>query len=202
VSSWAAHAWAVADVVEAETVSIVGNSMGARVALAMALSQPSRVARLVLMGARVKPSPTPASQMIMTYEPGLAAMERLIRECFVCDQTIVTDEIIRRRYEASAAPGAHEAFRAAFSPQARANEPALDEGALRSVTTPSLVLHGREDRVVPAENSWDLASWLPNADLQVLGNCGHWLHMERPAWFERTLQDFLGGVEHANPRVS
>jgi 2-hydroxymuconate-semialdehyde hydrolase len=116
-------------------------------------------------------------------------MERLVRECFATDPTIVTTELVQDRFEASARPGAHEAMQRVFAGLATA--PALDPAALAGFTAPVLLLHGREDRIVPADNGLRLAELLPHADLHLLADTGHWLQIERARTVNTLVTDFL-----------
>ena len=173
-----------------DRVAVVGNSMGARVALAMAVKNPQRIRGLVLLSTRVVASATtPAQKLLRDYTPSLAGMEQLIRACFAGDQDLVTPEVIRSRYEASAQPGAHEAMQRVFA--GLAATPALDTAELTAIAAPVLLLHGREDRVVPADNGVRLAELLPHADLHLLAGTGHWLQTERADTVNLLITDFL-----------
>ena len=63
--------------------------------------------------------------------------------------------------------------------------------ALQAVVAPTLVIHGRHDRMVPMEGALQLLSHLPSADLMVLNKCGHWPPFERPWDFARAVRTFL-----------
>lgn len=54
-----------------------------------------------------------------------------------------------------------------------------------------LIVHGENDRLVPASNSRRLALLLPNSKLVVMPQTGHIPHEERPQEFLNTLQAFL-----------
>jgi pimeloyl-ACP methyl ester carboxylesterase len=186
---WERQVWELLDNRGIDRFTIVGNSMGARIALMMTIAHPGRVRGLALLSTRLRPSATPAQKLLRDYTPSLAGMERLLRECFVTDQRLVTPELVLRRYEASARPGAHEAMQRVFADLA--DRPGLDCAELTRVTAPVLLLHGREDRVVPAENGIQLANLLPHADLHLLGGTGHWLQIERAPLVNRLITDFL-----------
>jgi pimeloyl-ACP methyl ester carboxylesterase len=171
-------------------VVLVGNSLGARVATTLAAAEPSRVRGLVLLSTRVRPSQTKAQQLLRDYTPGLSAMETLLRECFVTDQSLVTPDLVRRRYEDSAQPGAQEALHTTFAHLAK-NPSAPTPDQLSRLTMPTLLLHGREDRVVPVENASVLADAMPHANLHLLGGTGHWLQIERAATVNALVGEFL-----------
>lgn len=60
---------------------------------------------------------------------------------------------------------------------------------MRALTHDTLIVHGREDRVIPLGSSLKLMEWLPNAQLHVFGSCGHWTQIEHAARFNRLVID-------------
>lgn len=103
------------DGLEVERVSVVGNSFGGSMALALAIAHPQRVARLVCMGAVGVPFEiTPGLDAVWGYEPSLETMGRLMREVFAYDTSLITDDLVRLRYAASTRPGVQEKFAAMF----------------------------------------------------------------------------------------
>jgi pimeloyl-ACP methyl ester carboxylesterase len=64
---------------------------------------------------------------------------------------------------------------------------------LHRVTTPTLLLWGADDRVVPTSYAEAFRAALPNASLELLPNCGHYPMLEQPEAFTRTLVPFLAG---------
>jgi 2-hydroxymuconate-semialdehyde hydrolase len=66
-----------------------------------------------------------------------------------------------------------------------------DERAIRALPHPTLVVHGREDRIIPLETSLTLAHWIANAQLHIYGHCGHWTQIEHAGRFARLVEDFL-----------
>jgi len=193
VDNWVKHAIGLLDTLGLKSVSIVGNSLGGRVALGIACSHPDRVRRLVLMGS---PGPqmgqTEGLKALRSYEPSIENMRKLMEVYFAYDPSIVTDELVRARYEASTLPGAHETYHAMFHAERHANNippPSADE--LSAIHVPTLVLHGREDRVVPVESGLSLAGLIPGAQLHVFGHCGHWVQIEKAREFAHLTRWFL-----------
>lgn len=174
-------------------VVVVGNSMGARVALSLAALMPEQIRGLVLMSARLHPSTSPAQELIRSYHPDRDAMAELLRECFATDPATVTPEMVEARYLASALPGAHEALQTFFAALPSAG-PGLSRPQLQALEVPALVIAGRGDRVVPYSNSIELAGLLPRADVHILGGTGHWLQIERAKTFTALLKDFIEGL--------
>jgi pimeloyl-ACP methyl ester carboxylesterase len=65
---------------------------------------------------------------------------------------------------------------------------------LDEINTPTLVITGDNDRIVPTENSIRLAEEIPGAKLAILERCGHLPHEECPQAFMKAVDDFLSSV--------
>ena len=99
------------------------------------------------------------------------------------------------RYQASIRPGAQEAFSSMF-PQPRQEQVealAAYEDRLSGIQNQTLLIHGREDRVIPLETSLKLLNVISNAQLHVFGHCGHWTQLEPRDAFNRLVREFLAG---------
>lgn len=195
--SWTDHVWDFADAMGLERFSLVGNSLGGRISLEMAAERPERIARMVLMGSPgVGMTITDGLKALRAYEPSLEGMRTLLKTNFAVDPDLITEDLVRDRYEASAAPGAHEAYTAMFNdPKHAGGELGISEEQVRATAPPALLVHGREDRVVPTEVSWTMVNLLPDADLHVFARCGHWTQIERADEFNTVVGDYLGHVE-------
>ncbi len=62
---------------------------------------------------------------------------------------------------------------------------------LRALDKPVLLLHGREDRVIPLTSSLRLLELLPRSELHVFGQCGHWTQIEKKDRFVSVVDNFL-----------
>jgi 2-hydroxymuconate-semialdehyde hydrolase len=69
------------------------------------------------------------------------------------------------------------------------------EPDIRALPHETLVIHGREDRVIPLQTSLTLSRWIPNSQLHVFGHCGHWTQIEHNARFNRLVEDFLAEAD-------
>ncbi|MEI2819730.1 MAG: alpha/beta hydrolase [Marmoricola sp.] len=97
------------DALGIEKTHVVGNSFGGSMALALAIAHPSRVDKLVCMGAVGVPFEITAGlDAVWGYEPSEELMGRLMRETFAYDPALVTDELVHLRYLASIRPGVQE----------------------------------------------------------------------------------------------
>jgi 2-hydroxy-6-oxonona-2,4-dienedioate hydrolase len=54
---------------------------------------------------------------------------------------------------------------------------------LARLAMPVLIVHGRQDRMVPFEQALQMAAYVEHADVRILGRCGHWPAYERPEAF-------------------
>jgi 2-hydroxymuconate-semialdehyde hydrolase len=198
---WVAQAIGVLDALDVARTDLVGNSFGGALALALTIRHPERVRRLVLMGSVGVQFPiTPGLDAVWGYTPSLATMRGLL-DIFAHDRRLVTDELATLRYEASNRPGFQESYAAMFpAPRQRwVDEMASREEDIRRLPNETLVIHGREDQVIPLMTSTTLASWIPRAQLHVYPQCGHWTQIEHAARFARLVGDFLAEAGRDEP---
>jgi pimeloyl-ACP methyl ester carboxylesterase len=191
--TWTDHVWAFLDAHDIQETAVIGNSLGGRIALQMATDTPDRITKMVLMGAPgVGMYLTDGLAALRAYQPSHNAMRDLLRNYFAVDPTMITDELVSIRYEASIADDAYEAYRTMFfDPRHAGSELGISENEVRAITTPTLLIHGREDKVVPMHVSVTMLGLLPHADLHVFSACGHWTQIERADEFSALVSDYL-----------
>lgn len=191
---WVAHLMGLMDALEIDRCDLVGNSFGGGLALAAAVAFPDRFRRIVLMGSVGVDFPiTEGLDRVWGYEPSFEAMRGLL-DIFAHDRALVSDELAELRYRASIRPGFQESFSAMF-PAPRQNGVralAVPEADIAALPHPALVIHGREDKVIPPGNSLRLFNLIPDAQLHMFGNCGHWTQIEHAARFNALVGAFLG----------
>lgn len=190
---WVKHALDFLGALGLEKVNLVGNSFGGALALALAAQHPERVKRLVLMGSVGVPFQiTPALDDVWGYEPSIEAMRRVV-STFAFDKGLVNDDLIRMRYQASIRGGVQEAYAAMFpAPRQRwVDAMSTPEPAIRAITQETLIVHGRDDQVIPLETSLKLHHLIERSQLHVFGQCGHWTQIEHKTRFCRLLNEFL-----------
>ncbi|MCZ4303396.1 alpha/beta fold hydrolase [Zoogloeaceae bacterium G21618-S1] len=193
MDNWVAQAVGVLDALDIDQADLVGNSFGGALALALAIRHPQRVRRLVLMGSVGVPFEITAGlDAVWGYTPSLDNMRTLL-DLFAWDRTLVNDELAQLRFDASIRPGFQESFAAMFpAPRQRwVDAMASAEADIRAIAHETLVIHGRDDRIIPLANSLTLAQWIDRAQLHVFGRCGHWTQIEHAARFARQVGDFL-----------
>ena len=201
IKLWVQHLLGFLDALDIEKAVMIGNSFGGALALATAIRNAHRVERMVLMG-------TPAGEFEQRasgarswyYEPSMQSMAELLRS-FPYDTAVVTEEMVRLRYEVSKLAGGMDAYRKLFPEPGQAGEvktvKGIPEEQLRGIETPMLVLHGRDDQRVPVECGIRIARTCPNADLHLFGKCGHWVQLEKPDAFLLQTRAFLGDLARA-----
>jgi len=184
-------------------VVLVGNSMGGMVSLALAARYPERVSHLVTMGPGsfiniptmfgAGDGPTEGLKILFEgyQNPTPAVMKRLV-EIMTFSPEFATDELAQLRADAAAARPDHlenflAGIRAGRGPVSAAATP---EEAM-SIQAPTLLIHGRDDRVVHFEHSMRLVAMIANSRLVLLNRCGHWAQIEHAAEFNRLVRDFV-----------
>lgn len=196
---WVKHAIGVLDELGLDQVDLVGNSFGGGLALALAIEHPQRVRRLVLMGSVGVNFPiTRGLDEVWGYEPSLEAMRRLM-DVFAFNKGLLTEELAEMRYQASIRPGFQESFAAMFpAPRQRwVDNLASNEDHIRALPHETLIVHGREDEVIPLQASLKLAELIDRAQLHVFGRCGHWTQIEHADRFARLVNNFLTEADQA-----
>lgn len=194
-----ALAHAVRDVMDHENIakaSMVGNSLGGGTAIRFALDHPDRVDKLVLMGPGggmpvFSPTPTEGlGRMLNFYEgegPTREKLEKIV-DLLVFDRSSMTSEILEERYKTATLPNT------VANPPLRGRGNARDElwrEGLGSIQAPTLLIWGRDDRVIPLDGAFLMLKVIPNADLHVFSKCGHWAQWERAEEFNEVVGNFL-----------
>ena len=193
-AAWTDHALALLATLGIGEVDVIGNSMGGAIALSMAGASPATIRRVVLMGTMgVAMALPPGLDTVWAYAPGVEAMREIIG-LFAYNRALITDDLVKMRYEASTHPPVRDSWAAMFPPprQRWVDDLALSGAELSGVTQPVLLVHGADDRVVPWRSSSALlVDLLPDSRLHVIGGCGHWTMIERTQEFLAVVEPFL-----------
>lgn len=182
------------DALGLEKASVVGNSFGGSMALALAIHHPERVDKLILMGAVGVPFEiTEGLDRVWGYEPSMDTMRSTMKSTFAYDPDLITEDMVRMRYEASIRPGMQEAFSSMFpAPRQRwVDSMAHPEAEVRAIPHRTLLVHGRDDKVIPLSTSLTMLQWIDDSQLHVFGHCGHWTQIEKVDEFSRLVADFV-----------
>jgi pimeloyl-ACP methyl ester carboxylesterase len=212
-ASFVADIGEVADKLGLQQFILGGNSMGGKHALAYAIAHPERLNGLVLVDgsggpmlklARKEDDKQDSGNIGFTIArmPGVNLIaeqitpRELIKQSLeqsVSVKAVVTEAAVDRYWELLRYPGNRRATLARFS------EPydPLKEADIARVQTPTLILWGEEDRLIPVEAGRWLARTLPTNDLRIYRGIGHLPHEEAPAATLADLQAWL--AQHAPP---
>lgn len=196
---------ALMDALGIEKAALVGNSMGGGTTFRFCAAYPERVSHAITMGAAL-PGPNIFSpggppegiRIIMdTYQNPTPENFRRLVNIMVYDSSFVTDELLEQRSKASLANKQHlENWVAARRQLHGSNTPAAFgelASRLSSFTGPCMMIHGRDDRVVPMEGTLRYASVLQNARVVILNRCGHWAQIEHAHEFNQLVDMFVSG---------
>jgi 4,5:9,10-diseco-3-hydroxy-5,9,17-trioxoandrosta-1(10),2-diene-4-oate hydrolase len=196
---WAGIITGLLDSLGIEKAHFVGNSMGGMVTLKIALENPGRIDRMLLMGPGggypvFSTWPTPGIvNLITAYEGGgiTADKVRAFISASLFDQSAITDELVQQRLEAALDP------RVVAQPPMRPGpggppEELWRDARLARLPHETLIVWGREDRVLPLDTGMILMKQIPRATLTVVPQCGHWVMWEQWAEFNRIALSFFG----------
>ena len=194
VQTWADQTIGFMDALDIQTASVVGNSFGGGIALRMATQHPERIDKLVLMGSMGVSFPiTDGLDRVWGYQPSVQNMKAMLGIFAYSPELRDDDELARVRYEASIQPGFQEAFSSMFPAPRQSSVEAMTtpDEELRKISKETLIVHGRDDKVIPLENSYRLLQLIDRSQLHVFGRCGHWTQIERADDFVRLVDNFL-----------
>jgi 2-hydroxy-6-oxonona-2,4-dienedioate hydrolase len=199
------HPNAVLELMDAlgiEQAALVGNSMGGATALTFASRYPDRISHLVTMGSGALteiptsfgPGDGPSEGLKILFDcyrhPTLEKMTGLA-EIMTFDSRHASAELAQQRLDNALAHPEHlENFLTGLTTGGPVRTRAtLSEAA--SITTPTLLIHGRDDRVVSFEYSLRVLGVIPDSRLVLFNRCGHWAQLEHAEEFNRLVTDFI-----------
>jgi pimeloyl-ACP methyl ester carboxylesterase len=186
------------DLLELDSVVLVGNSMGGAIAVEMAARFPARVQRLVLVSAAISishfnPAPAAALMSALAHTPlgtpsGVRSMlgrpraRHLAFAALVRHPTLIAIDTLCELVGGRGAAGLAGAMAAIISNDLRSD--------LAQIDVPALVVHGRNDMLVPVADSVWLCERLANARLELFEDTGHLAMLERPIGFNELVLRF------------
>jgi pimeloyl-ACP methyl ester carboxylesterase len=184
--------------------SLVGNSMGAGVALYTAAKFPQVVDRIVLAdgggyrseSGRAAAAPTPEALHRRQIQNSVTREET--REFFRIlfhDKSLVTDKMVDDQYSMR--------LRSAFTITKiqEAGEKglgSLTEAQVRAVTAPTLIVWGKYDELANPAGADRLEQAIPGSRKVIIDNCGHMPQLEKASEFNRLVADFLSAGKATN----
>jgi len=190
-------AFALLDALKIERTHFLGLSMGGMIAQHVALTQPQRLASLILAATS---SRTPAAalplwqeRLSLVREKGTAALvDSTLERWFTAPYRVAHPEVMARiaalivNTPAAGYLGCGQAI------------PTLDlTDRLREVTAPTLVLAGAEDAATSPAVARDIVAAIPGARLEVIAGAAHLVNIEQAGRFNQLVLAFLGSRKGA-----
>jgi 3-oxoadipate enol-lactonase len=194
----AADAVAVLDAVGAAKAHIVGISMGGMIAQLVALEHPERVGKLVLIathagGPNIEQMHPEAMKL---FDPASlfgqkdpdAQIRRTLSVITAPGFVERSPDAVREMLDQARAEPTHPT---AFIAQFQALLASDRSDRVKTISVPTLVVHGAEDKLIRPSNGRYLAEKIPGARLAMLDDCGHIPMVEKPAELTALVLDFL-----------
>lgn len=177
------------------SASVVGHSMGGRLAWQLAAARPARVSRLVLLAPDGFASPgfeydrapeVPASLQLMRFTLPRFVLKMGLEPAYA-DPAVLTDPMLDRYHDLVLAPGARQAMLDRMA-QAVLTDPVA---RLQRITAPTLLLWGEQDAMIPVTNAADYLKAVSGSRVVTLPGVGHIPQEESPAAALGPVRDFL-----------
>jgi pimeloyl-ACP methyl ester carboxylesterase len=174
--------------VSAHSVDLVGFGIGAWIAAEMAVMSSQPVRHVVLVGAAgIRPQQSDILDIFVT------PWRQVIEQSFVDASTAPEFQRIYSAAPLTEFGGVREAGRTmttrmCFRPYMY--DPSLP-GMLAKVSVPTLLVWGRQDRIVPLECATLYQRAMPDATVHVIEDCGHFAHLDKPEILADVIHDFV-----------
>jgi len=183
-----------------ESAHIVGASFGGFVAQEFALKYPQMTRKLVLcctsFGGPNHVVPAPETLEALASTKGLNSEERMranlllaFTPAYVQTKGAEVDQIVHLR-------AMNEVPEHIYLSQLHAAVNFNSESRLGEIASPTLVLSGDADVIVPVQNSRNLAARVPGARLQIVAGGSHTFFIEQAAEFNQLVTQFLAAEFH------
>ena len=186
---------ALLDQLAVPRASVVGHSMGGRIAWTLAATHPERVDKLVLVAPDGFASPgfaygekpdVPATLHLMRFTLPKWLLRMNLAPAYV-DAAAMTDERATRYHDLMLAPGARQAMIARLQQSVLVDPVPL----LKRISAPTLLIWGQQDALIPFSNAADYTQALARSQLVALDGVGHLPQEEAPERALAPLRDFL-----------
>ncbi len=178
-----------------DQATLIGNSLGGRIAWRFAAAHPERMDKLVLISPDGFASPgfeyeqapeIPAAMSLMRYSMPKWLLAMNLKPAYA-DAAVVTPELLTRYHDLLLYPGNREAV----LQRLRQVELPRPQPLLQQITAPVLLLWGEQDALIPVSNAEDYAAVLEDSEIHVLAGIGHLPQEEAPQASLQPLLSFL-----------
>lgn len=174
-----------------QRIFLVGSSLGGQVAVMYAASHPASIDRLVLVspaGTMKRTTPAFDLYMMAAMYPGEQSVSRAFEAMEASDQRADAD-LVRGFIKRMRLPNAKMAFMSAVLGLSNSG---LTEAVLHSISSPTLLVWGEDDPVVPIQNAGFFLSSVRDCTMFRMKGCGHTPYVQSPETFAKRVLEFLG----------
>lgn len=184
------------DTLHVDSVYMIGNSMGGMMAWNAALQHPTTIKKLVLIGSAgyelekiaqgvSKLMNVPGMRLFYAKGMPLAMSEGGARRVYADTSRINHAEVANNNKLWNRQGNLEAAYRLMQSHQFP------DSSRIRDITTPTLIIWGRNDRIVPVAHAYKFQRDIKGAELVIIDTCGHVPMIERPGVTAAAVRKFL-----------
>ena len=178
------------DALEIKSFSLIGNSLGGALSIGLALSNPKRINKLILMAPggiehrEVYNEMPGIKKLLSDFLGGSMDQEKIegLLELFPYDNSIISKEMIEERME----------ILPLMNTQVMASMDIPNmESQLSLIKQPILAFWGINDQFIPVSGSMKIGENCPNAQIMLFSQCGHWVMIEKEKIFNEACINFL-----------
>ena len=186
----------ILDTLHVDSIYMIGNSMGGMMAWNAALQHPDKVKKLVLIGSAgyelekvaqgvSKLMNVPGMGLVYSKGMPLSMSEGGARRVYADTSKINHTEVANNNKLWNREGNLEAAYRLMQSHQFP------DSSRIKDITIPTLILWGKNDRIVPVEHAYKFQRDIRGSQLVIIDTCGHVPMIERPAETASEIRKFL-----------
>ncbi|NQW19433.1 MAG: alpha/beta hydrolase [Chloroflexi bacterium] len=191
------------DVLGVKSAVVVGLSLGAQMAIAVAIENPLRIHKLVVIDSAGLGKEFPLLYKLanipvlgrMVVRPNRWGQDNYFKTMEVIDSEFEDAAAYRQyAYDVTLTPGHAAAMRSSVSviTDFGGQKSIFSDDELRSISVPLLAIWGEYDPLFPVEHGYRLASLVPNSSLHVIENTAHVPLLDRPDEVNELIEGFFG----------
>ena len=200
----------IIDALQLDTFALVGHSLGGAIAINTTVTASERVTDLILVDSAGLSDDVPLAFRVTTVpylgDMAMKAAWKLLSEQAVKrlfrNSSLVSRDTLATVLKVAQGPGIDAAMLRILRYNVgliRTHNESLMLNKLPLIKVPTLLLHGKEDRVFNVDHATQAYKLIPNANIVIFPHCGHSPHIEKPAEFNNTTINFLDNSSHTSP---
>ena len=183
--------------------NLIGHSMGGSICLGGAIRFPDKVDKIILVDSGSLSEEVPLLYRLCTLpvlgdilvRPTIkAGVRHGIKRAFY-NPDLVTEDMVNLNYELLKKPGVKDTMLSIIRTGASISGPypeAIMTDKLHLVKSPTLLIHGAQDEVIPLKYAQNACRLIPDCRLEIIDECGHCPHLEKASEFNKAVISFLG----------